>query len=211
MFKRLTVFLEKSHWLFVLAGIFIGLLIFPFLTYVNRNLIGFFENLIPEAFGIVFTVFVIDQLNERRLTAAEKRDWIAQLGSPDASVSRHAIKILWARGWLQDGSVRGANLWGANIESGDLGGADLQNINFWAANLRNTRLWSDLRGTNLHAADISGAELSNYRFGSATFDETTKLPDGKNWSPETDMGRFTNPQHTDFWRSDDKRSPAFRS
>ena len=42
------------------------------------------------------------------------------------------------------------------------------------------------------------------------FNEKTKLPDGKKWTPDTDMARFTDPEHPDFWRSDFTGSPAYR-
>jgi hypothetical protein len=36
------------------------------------------------------------------------------------------------------------------------------------------------------------------------------LPDGTRWTPDTDMERFTDPQHPAFWRSDNRHSPAHR-
>ena len=42
------------------------------------------------------------------------------------------------------------------------------------------------------------------------FDENIILPDDSNWIPETDMTRFTDVQHPQFWRSDSLDSPAYR-
>jgi hypothetical protein len=39
-------------------------------------------------------------------------------------------------------------------------------------------------------------------------DETVTLPDGTNWTSDTDMMRFTDPAHPQFWRSDEPNSPA---
>ena len=30
------------------------------------------------------------------------------------------------------------------------------------------------------------------------------LPDGSQWTPETDMARFTDPEHPDYWNRDTK-------
>jgi len=30
--------------------------------------------------------------------------------------------------------------------------------------------------------------------------EHTTLPDGTRWKPDTDLARFTDPDHPDFWR-----------
>jgi hypothetical protein len=54
--------------------------------------------------------------------------------------------------------------------------------------------------TNLRGADLTYAQ----------FDENTILPDAefvvdnksfdKHWTPQTDMTRYTNPDHPDFWQ-----------
>ena len=43
----------------------------------------------------------------------------------------------------------------------------------------------------------------------ADFAEDTRLPDGTHWTPDTDITRFTDPDHPRFWRSDDPESPAY--
>jgi DNA-binding NtrC family response regulator len=40
--------------------------------------------------------------------------------------------------------------------------------------------------------------------------QMASLPDGTNWTPDTGMARFTDPEHPEFWRSDDPGSPAYR-
>ena len=102
---------------------------------------------------------------------------------------------------LQEADLRGANLqeailWLANLQEANLRVASLQEANLRVANLQEANLW----GANLQGADLGGA----------TFDENTMLPDGTKWTPGTDMGRFTDREHPDFWRSDDPKSPAYR-
>lgn len=75
------------------------------------------------------------------------------------------------------------------------------------SNLRNATLVEvNLRGANLREADLEGADLDN-----TEFDEYTVLPDGTNWGSNTDMTRFTDRNHPDFWRSDRPHSPASRT
>lgn len=56
---------------------------------------------------------------------------------------------------------------------------------------------ADMRGTNMNFMVLENADLED-----GIFDETTILRDGTNngtnWIPETDWGRFTDPQYSDF-------------
>lgn len=171
-------------------------------------------NVGAELASIALTVLIIDDLNERRATRQEKETLIAQLHSRDRSVTQNAISVLWLRGWLQDGSVRGANLKRANLENGDLGECDLRGVQLNRANLRQARLWADLRGASLRGVDLTAALLKDPAYPpgvrEVTFDEHTVLPDGSHWSPDTDMMRFLDPDHPAYWRSDDIESPAYQ-
>lgn len=110
------------------------------------------------------------------------------------------------RATLLGANLQEASLAKANLQSTDLQLADLQNANLEKANLQN----ADLRGANLQGARLIGANLEMASLRHATFDETTVLPDGAVWTPGVDMTRFTNPDHPEFWRSDDPNSPAYR-
>lgn len=108
-------------------------------------------------------------------------------------------------------NLQRAALWGANLQDARLGNAKLQRADLHKANLQGADLWyADLREARFAGADLTGASLQNARLEDAVFDEKTKLPDETNWTLETDMTRFTNPNHPDFWRSDYKESPAYR-
>lgn len=111
-------------------------------------------------------------------------------------------------------NLQETNLIGADMRSIDLVGADLQRAllvftNLQHATLIGTKLQNaalvgaNLQGANLQRAmlqgtNLEGANLENSCFGeaydAAEFDETTILPDGTFWTPETDMTRFTNPK-----------------
>jgi hypothetical protein len=75
----------------------------------------------------------------------------------------------------------------------------------------------DLIGANMHDTNLIGAQLTYAHFGlanltgvsldGASLEEThftgnTTLPDGTQWSPSSDLSRFTDPDHPDFWRPD---------
>lgn len=69
------------------------------------------------------------------------------------------------------------------------------------------REWFDANFAGAHfvSPNFRGALLLNANFRNtildgAIFDEHTTLPDGSNWTPETDMARFTDPNHLFFWQ-----------
>jgi len=191
---------EKYNGLYVVAGILIGMLMFPLMQMIVNNLSELLEGLVPEAVGIVFTVLILDKLAENRAIEQVKQRLILQLGSPDNDATKSAIRALWDYGSLQNGDVQNANLWGANLVRADLGQCDLRNVNLWHANLAGAWLWStDLRGAYLRSANLRDAVMDSTRFGRVKFDETTVLPDGTCWGNYGDIDRFTNPDHPNFW------------
>ena len=118
---------------------------------------------------------------------------------------------------LQEALLRGVNLQGANLQMANLRGAsldqaNLQGIDLSRANLERANLiWAnlqraDLVGANLQGAflvmtDLQGAGLLGTNLQGATLNEAI-LPDGRKWIPGTDITRFTNPAHPDFWLPD---------
>jgi Pentapeptide repeats (8 copies) len=117
---------------------------------------------------------------------------------------------------LGGANLHDANLFGANMQDASLVAANLHSIFCLAANLQDVNLsWSNLQGadleqTNLRGASLKEAILQNANLEGAQLDEFTTLPDDTRWTPDTDMTRFTDPNHPKFWRSDSKRSPAYR-
>ena len=99
------------------------------------------------------------------------------------------------RKWLSYASLVGADLSGADLERAKLEGTDLEGAN--------------LQGANLTRADLEEANLLNADLTGAIFTTRTTLPDGSRWTEDTDMARFTDPEHPDFWRSDEEYSPAY--
>jgi uncharacterized protein YjbI with pentapeptide repeats len=113
-------------------------------------------------------------------------------------------------------NLQGTNLQSADMEGARLGVANLQGANLVEANLQGAHLsyvnlqGAHLDGVNLRGAHLDEANLQDARLDRAMLDEGTMLPDETHWRPQTDLGRFTNPGHPEFWRSFNRLSPAYR-
>lgn len=185
----------------------------------------FYANISSELLSILITVLIIERLNNIRQDKQELTRLKALLASNEAVVTKIAVGELKALGWLEDGSLQRTDLFRANLSGADLVHANLSGAILCEANLSGANLnHANLSGTNLEGANLSGthlpfANLSGASFGEANlsgaililadlsgadFTEANlsdmMLPNGKRWTPETDMERFTNLDHPDFWR-----------
>jgi uncharacterized protein YjbI with pentapeptide repeats len=175
---------------------------------------GLALNLGTEMAGAVVTYALLELfIGGRERREAKKADLIAQMGSGVKDVAIAAAEELRRRGWLTDGSLQGANLHEAELPEANLSEADLQRAHLEGANLSEADLrdadlrdadlrgakliWANLRGANLGEAELEGAYL-----GEAKCNDNTILPDGTKWTPDTDMARFTDSDHPDFWQRD---------
>lgn len=136
----------------------------------------------PELAGIVIAAVTINALAERRLEQERKAQLIRQMGSKYRDVTEMAIIELKYKGWLEDGSLRKADLFRANLSGADLSYAnlswvvlsdsDLTGANLAHANMSNTNLSNtDLRGATLLGADLSEAFLWNTNLSGADLRE----------------------------------------
>jgi hypothetical protein len=167
---------------------------------------SFHRNISPEFIGIGVTVLVIDFANEKRAEEREKIELVFQMGSPVNIFARDAVRVLRARGWHEDGTLREADLREADLKEANLHGADLRgallcraelsNVDLQNADLRNADLrladlrYADLLGSNLLGANLRDADLRNADLTRAkvTNDQLrqadsllgTTMPDGKN-------------------------------
>lgn len=100
---------------------------------------------------------------------------------------------------LSNAILVNANLHNTILNSAILSEANLRDADLISTKLRNASLIkvilenAILRGVDLSGAVLSGANLKNAQIEETVFDEKTILPDGKNWTPKTDLARFTNP------------------
>lgn len=221
----------------VSTGIYGYWLTHPNEPFIWRKFIfDFYTNISTEFFSIAVTVLIIDSLYQRRQREDEKRRLIRQIGSQERTIALPALTELRAMDAIKDGSLVGVDLERANLHDVKLGHADLRRVkmdfvdlsdsllsfanlegaDMSGANLKKTMLiGANMRRVNLVAANLKGAylrdaDLTFVKFENARFDETTQLPDGEYWTHETDMHRFTNPQHPKYWRSSLSESHAYR-
>jgi hypothetical protein len=127
-------------------------------------LVDFYDHSFAELLSIVITVYLIDRLNrlreQRQADQREQEELILRMGDGDLG----AVKLLRQRGWLQDGTLRGARLDNGYLTRMELQGADLRE-----ADLRNASLaYADLRGANLRGATLQGARLHIAKYNKAT-------------------------------------------
>jgi hypothetical protein len=158
---------------------------------------------------------------EGRELAAKKAALIAQMGSTVRNEAIRAVEELRRHNWLYDGSLFSVDLDGADLQGADMGMADLrgaglietnlQGASLYSANLQVAGLaranlqkadldWTELQGASLRGANLQGASMRLAKLKGTHLSEYTILPDGTKWTPDTDMARFTDPEHPDFWR-----------
>lgn len=170
------------------------------------------QNVGSEMLGAFVTFMLIHLLVGGR---EEKGRLIRQMRIRDNALALQAVEELKAKGWLGDGSLDGASLinadlvavrlrdarlrrvdlHGACLRASKLDRVDLSGANLWAADLRD----AGMKNVNLEGADLYHADLQGVKMIRVEMDERTRLPDGRRWSPEEDINRFTDSTHPGFW------------
>lgn len=109
---------------------------------------------------------------------------------------------------LRKADLQGADLFGANLGSTDLAEANLGNANLLSVDLKEARLWeTNLKGANLRDTNLFRAVLKLSLLNMKTVlpdakvdTETKQFTPDSYWTPKTDMRRYTDPAHPDFWQ-----------
>lgn len=178
---------------------------------------GFLQNFATELLGAALTFVFIDLIVKLRV---EKQRLIRELRSNWPEVARRAAEEIYEEDYHTDGTLRNqqltrAYLSEADFEDADLMGArlqraDMRRINLRYANLRNTQLiradlknadlqFANFANANLRGVRLEGALMQGAKLQGAEFSENTMLPDGTYWSEGTDISRFTDPNHHDYY------------
>lgn len=189
--------------------IIVGLAVAIPTAYENGDAPGLAVNIGTELFGGGLLYLLLEEVQARIQERTRlKTALIEQLQSPIRDIALHAIEELRRRGWLQDGTLQGINLWEANLREVDLSGADLKGAQLGFANLKGANLavanfesaqlgdsylqGAILTGANLKQADLESAVLWGALLTNANL-EGAILPNGDKWHPGYDMSIFTNP------------------
>ncbi len=201
----------------------------------SGSVAGIGLNFGTEIIGALLTYALIDRLIRGREEKENlKASLIRQLSSHIHSEAIRAAEELSFHRWLYDGSLANADLEAArlagahlthanlsnavlrlaDLQDAHLLGADLQGAFMQGANLASALLWdanlegAKLKGANLKGTNLNGANLKDAALSDDSFDENTTLPDDTHWSQGTDLSRFTNPKHPNFWHP---RKPYWRA
>jgi hypothetical protein len=142
-------FLGNNAWLYLFVGGFFGMQIPSFIKILGTDIDGFLENLVPEFFGLAFTVLIIDTLDRNRENRLIKEQLLRQVHSYYNSFALQAIEELRVLGYLADGSCRNLDLRGSDWREGNLYQADLTGC--------------DLTNAKLNKADFVNANLTNVK------------------------------------------------
>lgn len=128
----------------------------------------FYFTVVIALASIAIALLIIDSLNQRSAEEHVKIKLIREMGSSDNRIALRALRELRARGWLEDGSLRGANLTRANLRRAFLAGADLREAVLFRVDLREADvLGANLRGAYLAMATFEGANLQGANLGGA--------------------------------------------
>lgn len=141
--------------------------------------IDFYANISIELLSISITVLVIDSLYRRGAIKRKKEDLILQMGSHENAFAKEAARRLEVRGWLTDGSLRGAYFHRADLTEAFLVCADLQDSNFRRAKLD---------GARLYKCNLKGSNVTNFQLSRVASLQDAIMPDGSLYD-----GRFNLP------------------
>lgn len=226
MIRYLRKLWQQNQWLLILSGWVIGVLSFPTLDAVSADISGFISDLVPEAVGILFTVLIIDRLDAQRELEQLQNRLVREATGQSNEMAKSALDWMQHEGWLAGeesllagqeatrANMDGVNLVEANLERTDFYKSTLRNVNAFATKAHNTNFgFTDLTNADFVIADLTGANLDSAILDGVIFYHPNQgaaiLPDGTPWTEDTDMRRFTDHTHPNFWRSDDPESFAY--
>jgi hypothetical protein len=171
--KRLGRWLAAFDHGYLVLGILIGVLLGPFLRAISpEGIDNFLNNLVPEAFGMVFTILILNRMADARQAQSIRQQLIRRCHSRHNFTALAAVEELRIMGDLENGilaglSLRGSNWQDCNLYRADLRGCDLTNVNFFRADLVLARL--------------EGAKISDEQLASADIMHGAILPNGSRY------------------------------
>ncbi len=170
--------------------------------------------------GVDLSYAVLDDVKLRGADLSEGHYQWASLKSANLAMTNlqkadltrvKAMKSSFYMARAQRSVLQRGNFDKADFQEADLHGVDLSAARLTQVNMRDTNLAeANLRGAVLTGARMIRTNLRGANLAYARFDESTILPDAefdldswsfdKYWTPQTDMTRYTNPDHPDFWQ-----------
>lgn len=171
-------------------GIAVLLLIYGIFCFWMQPTVSFLVEFRAELIGAGIATLLIGNASQAAQIQEEKKRLILQMGSPDHSFAIEAVRQLRQQGWIEDGSLKGADLAGVDLSGVGLGQANmsgatliganfslakffkanLSGANFYEANLSRANFYrANLSGADLVGADLSGADVRWANLSGADF------------------------------------------
>ena len=133
-----------------------------------------FVNIGPELAGMMIGVFILDTLNSWRQDNHLRQQLVLQMGSQHQDAADMAVRTLRSYGWVDDGTLIGANLSEADLSRTDLSKVTLAEATLTGANLSKSKLtYANLQQANLSEANLWRANLRNSILVSANLRSAT--------------------------------------
>jgi hypothetical protein len=164
--EEITRIWQDNRWLYIVAGLLLGILITPAVEQITGDLSSLIGNLVPEAVGIIFTVLILDTLAANRSREELKKRLIHEARSLSNETAIGGINRIRDEKWLttkdatpilksqnlENANLRKARLKFADLEKTCLENADLQQANLTRANIQK----ANLNYANLQEATLNG-------------------------------------------------------
>ncbi len=144
------------------------------------------------------------------LEALDDEGWWDDLRA--SLLEKPLTRAQWEKAYLKGKDLSGLVLIEVNLKYAELSSVDLHDANLSLGDLQYTNLYyANLHGTELTTTKLVGAQLqsANLQYAKLQFayfeghnqpdPKIVRLPDQSHWTPETDMQRFTDPEHPEFW------------
>jgi hypothetical protein len=131
----------------------------------------FYAGISTDLASIAITILIIDYISEKRADEQLKAQLIREMAGSNNGIALRAINELRARGWLQDGSLRGKIFDGVNWQGADLNDADLQGATFLNANIS----YANLNHTDLRKSTLINVNLYSTNFYEANLEGVNSI------------------------------------
>ena len=162
---------KDNRWLYVLAGILMGIISVPAIEQITGDLNTLIGNLVPETIGIIFTVLILNRVADNRAKDELKHQLLEDLKSTSIAPAVNALARLRRENWLNHKDFVGKDFQRANWEGAYIGRLSFEGANLNDINLKNASSFDGekdqflnfkdayLDGANLQEANLRGAHL----------------------------------------------------
>lgn len=144
---------------------------------------GFSTEMAGAVVTALLFALILRGVEQQQGVDQRKTQLVVQMGSPNNEFAIEAARQLREFGWFGEGTLRGANLVNANLVSARLLGVNLKGANLLGAKFDEKTILPDAFPPEF---DVFG--------------DPTYPPDSYYKPGVTDMRKYTDPTHPDFWQ-----------